>query len=215
MIPTSSIKQPEQPWVPARGGLPKAEQTRRTRQLIVDTAIRCLAEVGFAGTTMLLISREAGISRGPLHYHFADRNALMGAIAEALPRDIPRAVLTRLSAARTLEQRVSAVIDVALSEHLGPHHFAAMELLLAARNDPELTDAIRPHFARSEAAIDEWWAEYLGELGWTRDRLIALRTVAVACLRGLALDHVRRGDDGAHRHAVAAFRDMFVGFAGG
>jgi len=46
---------------------PKAEQARRTRALVVETGIRGLATHGFASTTMLLISREAGISRGPLH----------------------------------------------------------------------------------------------------------------------------------------------------
>jgi AcrR family transcriptional regulator len=200
-------------WVPARGGLPKAEQTRRTRRLIVETGIRCLAQHGFANSTMLLISREAGISRGPLHYHFADRNALMAAIAEALPRGVSSQVLARLAAAKTLEDRLAAVIDIALEEHLGPHHFAAMELLLAARNDPELSAAIKPHLLGSEGGIDEWWQEYLVLLRWPPERLVALRHVTVACLRGLALDHLLQGDAQAHADALNLFREMFLSFA--
>ena len=45
----------------------KAEQSRRTRRLIVATGTRCLADYGYARTTMLLIARQAGLSRGPLH----------------------------------------------------------------------------------------------------------------------------------------------------
>ena len=92
--------------VQPRTVIPKAEQARRTRKLIVATGIRCLATHGFASTTMLLIAREAGISRGPLHYHFADRNALMAAIAEALPRGVSSALLERLSQPRTITERL-------------------------------------------------------------------------------------------------------------
>ncbi|MFM9598071.1 TetR/AcrR family transcriptional regulator, partial [Streptomyces scabiei] len=73
---TTTTQEHAERWIPGRGGLPKAEQARRTRELIIQTGIRCLASAGFANTTMLSIAREANISRGPLHYHFADRNAL-------------------------------------------------------------------------------------------------------------------------------------------
>jgi AcrR family transcriptional regulator len=198
---------------PPRLVVPKAEQARRTRALIVTTGIRCLAEFGFANTTMQTIAREAGISRGPMHYHFADRNALMAAIAEALPRGVTSAVIERLMAPKTLEAKLEALVDVALEEHLGPHHFAAMELLLAARNDPELSAAIQPHFMRSELVIDEWWIDYFSMLKWPTPRLVAFRHVSVACLRGLAIDHLLQGDAYAHSDALALFREMFLSFA--
>ncbi len=190
--------------------VPKAEQARRTRALIVQTGIRCLATHGFANTTMLLISREAGISRGPLHYHFADRNALMAAIAEALPLGVSAALIERLNKPKTIDARLETLVDVALEEHLGPHHFAAMELLLAARNDAELSAAIQPHFLESETGIDDWWTDYLSLLRWPAPRLIAFRHVTVACLRGLALDHLLQGDAAAHSDALTLFREMFL-----
>jgi AcrR family transcriptional regulator len=196
----------------ARQVVPKAEQARRTRALIVETGIRCLAEVGFAGTTMLLIARKAGISRGPLHYHFEDRNALMAAIAEALPLGVSAALINRLSAPRTIDERLQTLVDVAIEEHLGLHHFAAMELLLAARNDPALAAAMQPHFLASEHAIDDWWTDYFALLKWDPARLVAFRHVTVACLRGLALDHLLQGDAEAHRNALALFREMFLAF---
>src|SRR5687768_12794501 len=122
----------------AREVIPKAEQARRTRALIVETGIRCIAADGFANTTMLSIARAAGLSRGPMHYHFTDRNELMAAIAEALPRGVTSELLDRLRAPKTLEDRLRTLVDVAVEELAGPHHFVAMELLLAARKDREL-----------------------------------------------------------------------------
>lgn len=201
------------PAPPARKVVPKAEQARRTRALIVETGMRCIAEQGFANTTMLSIAREAGLSRGPMHYHFADRNELMAAIAEALPRGMSRELLDRLRAPKTLEERLQTLVQVALEEHLGPHHFVAMELLLAARKDPELLTAIRPHFLASELEIDEWWTHYFALLRWPVERLVAFRHVSVACLRGLALDHLLQGDAEAHNNALELFRDMFMAIA--
>jgi AcrR family transcriptional regulator len=197
----------------ARNVVSKAEQSRRTRDLLIETGIRCLAEYGYAQTTMLLISQEAGVSRGPLNYHFRDKNDLMSAIAEALPGKAPPQLRERLAEVEGVERRLVALIDVALAEHTGPHHLVAIELLIAARNDPELAAALGPHLDRGERAIDLWWLNYLAELDRPREELLALRHVAVACLRGLALDHVLHRDETAHAHALELFRRMFLDFA--
>lgn len=191
----------------------KAEQTRRTQRLIVATGARCLADFGYAQTTMLLIARQAGLSRGPLHYHFADKYQVMAAIARALPRGISAKALAHLNQAKTPLERVVALIDMGLSEHAGPHHFVAMELLMAARNDANLASAVAPHLTESEISVDDWWAEYLSLLRWPREQLLAFRHLMVACLRGLALDQVLQQDPAGHARALALFRELFLAFA--
>jgi AcrR family transcriptional regulator len=209
-------RRPSTDAVPARAPrdvVSKAEQSRRTRDLLIETGIRCLAEYGYAQTTMLLISQEAGVSRGPLHYHFRDKNDLMSAIAEALPGKAPAQLRERLAKVAAVEDRLVSLIDIALEEHTGPHHLVAIELLIAARNDPDLAEALGPHLDRGEQAIDLWWLNYLAALDRPPEELLALRHVAVACLRGLALNHVLHRDEAAHARALALFRRMFLEFA--
>jgi AcrR family transcriptional regulator len=158
----------------------------------------------------LLIANEAGVSRGPLHYHFRDKNDLMAAIAAALPLRAPPELRARLDRLTDPQERFTAVIDIALEGHTGHHHFAAMELLMAARNDPELAAAIGPHFDASEEATDAWWVEYMNGLDLPCEDLLALRHVAVACLRGLALDHILHQDREAHARAAEMFRSIFT-----
>jgi AcrR family transcriptional regulator len=193
-------------------GLSKSEQTRRTRALIIETGIRCLAAYGFTQTSMHLISKEAGISRGPMNYHFADKNDLMGAIAEALPLGAGQDVLAKLRAVTGVEARLATIIDLAIEQHLGMHHFAAIELLVAARQDPALAQAIRPHFEVAENQLDFWFCDYMAELNWANETLISFRTVMVAALRGLALDHVLQADSDAHKAALLMFRRIFLGY---
>jgi AcrR family transcriptional regulator len=194
----------------AGGPVPKAEQSIRTRALIIDTGIRCIAEFGYANTSMHLIAQQAGLSRGPVHYHFADKNDLMGAIAEALPQRAPEPTRRRLAEARTTEERMKALVDISLEQHLGDHHFVAIELLIAARRDPQLASSVLPHFSAGEANIDQWFMGYAEGLGWEPERLLAFRTVFVAALRGLAIDHLQQADGGGHSAAAAMLKDMML-----
>jgi AcrR family transcriptional regulator len=159
---------------------------------------------------MHLISKEAGISRGPMNYHFADKNDLMGAIAEALPLGAGQDVLARLRAVTGVEARLAAIIDLAIEQHRGMHHFAAIELLVAARQDPALAQAIGPHFEVAENQLDQWFCDYVAELNWASEALVSYRTVMVAALRGLALDHVLQADSDAHKAALSMFRRIFL-----
>ncbi len=188
----------------------KAAQTEQTRALILQTGIQCLYKYGYARTSLNLIAKEAGISRGPLHYHFKDPNDLMAAIGAVLPRGVTIQTRRRIAAAQNLPDRLTALIDIALEQHRGVHHFVAMELLMAARNDEALAKALRPHLLQSELAVDDWWCDYLQLMQWPRERLLALRSVTVAALRGLSVDYVLHRNDAAHSRAVTLMREMFL-----
>lgn len=51
-------------------------------QQIVDAAIRVLARQGYAKTSLLDIAKEAGMSKGALHYHYPTKEALIHTVLE-------------------------------------------------------------------------------------------------------------------------------------
>jgi len=51
-------------------------------QQIIDAAIRVLARQGYAKTSLLDIAKEAGMSKGALHYHYPTKEALIHAVLE-------------------------------------------------------------------------------------------------------------------------------------
>lgn len=191
----------------------KAAQSLRTRTLIVNTAIKCLYKHGYSGTSMNLIAKQAGISRGPLNYYFENPNDLMAAVAETLPTNVTEATRKRLYTAITLEERLTTMIDIGLEQHKGIHHFVVLELLMAARNDKALAKVVLPHLMLSEDEIDEWWCEYFALMRWPKERLLAFRSLTVACLRGLSVDYVTHRNDEAHSQALDLMREMFLSFA--
>lgn len=55
-----------------------------TRDAVVDTAVRLLAESGLEGLTLRRLGRELGVSAPTLYWHVADKRTLLDHVAERL-----------------------------------------------------------------------------------------------------------------------------------
>jgi AcrR family transcriptional regulator len=66
----------------------KEEQSEATRALLLDTAQRLFAAQGFAATATEDIVAQAGVTRGALYHHFADKRDLFRAVFVALEERI-------------------------------------------------------------------------------------------------------------------------------
>ena len=135
------------PGAPRVGEGWQAEKSALTRQAILEAAVRCFVEHGYANTTTAMIAEEASVSRGAMMHHFPSRSAVMNAVVgylhvrrlneyRALMSDIdsPDQQLTRKAIKTSVE---SAWKYVNL-----PSFVAYQELLAAARTDKELAKAV-------------------------------------------------------------------------
>ncbi|BBZ28389.1 TetR family transcriptional regulator [Mycolicibacterium madagascariense] len=57
---------------------------RHARADVIDMAAQLLDEYGMADLTMRRLARELGVTPGALYWHFADKQALLGAVADRL-----------------------------------------------------------------------------------------------------------------------------------
>lgn len=61
------------------------QQVRRhARSDVVDKAAQLLDDYGIADLTMRRLARELGVTPGALYWHFADKQALLGAVADRI-----------------------------------------------------------------------------------------------------------------------------------
>lgn len=99
-----------------RGSMRRTKQeAEQTRRRIMESALRMFDKLGISRTTMERIAAAAGVTRGAIYWHFADKQALLAAIREdvSLPL-VDRADFNLLSdhAADPLERVERFLVDI-------------------------------------------------------------------------------------------------------
>ncbi|CAN5544985.1 TetR/AcrR family transcriptional regulator [soil metagenome] len=164
----------------------QAERRATTRGALLDATIECLVEYGYADTTTTRIVERAGVSRGAQVHHYPTKAALVaeavGHLAKGRTAEFFAEVTDRDLSGR---DQVTALLDRIWAVHSSPLFAASMELVVAARTDPELRD----HFAEIDREVNrEIVAGLVGLIGERADP--ALRDAldaGLSAIRGLAL----------------------------
>lgn len=124
-------------------GRPLQQRAVDTRAALLDAAIDCLVERGYAATTTIETARRARVSRGAQLHHFPTKAELMTA---AVGRLLDRRVEEFRNAfvdAPLGPGRLEHAVDVLWSMFESPCFVAFAELKVAARTDPELASAVQ------------------------------------------------------------------------
>src|SRR3984957_235460 len=64
------------------GREPQQDRGRATRARLLESAVTCLAELGWSGATVSVIAGRAGVSRGATQHYFPTREDLVTAALE-------------------------------------------------------------------------------------------------------------------------------------
>jgi AcrR family transcriptional regulator len=157
---------------------------------IVDAMRQSVAERGTAGSTFDQVAREAGVSRGLLHYHFGTKERL---IAEVVRRDAQirlEHLGSELAGAGTVDEVIAALLHSLEDLVERDPGFVALrfELFTSGRRNPEiaaefaaLQRATRSHVAELLAAKEREGVVRLA------DDAEAVAAVLLSLADGLAL----------------------------
>jgi AcrR family transcriptional regulator len=77
-----------------------ADEAEQTRQAIVGAAHDLFAADGFAATSTAAVVEAAGVTRGALYHHFADKTDLFRAVFERLETELNETIITNALAQR-------------------------------------------------------------------------------------------------------------------
>jgi AcrR family transcriptional regulator len=150
------------------GTSPSAVAPDGTEERILAAAERCLARLGLARLSLTDVAAQAGVSRGAVYLHFADRRALIDAVlTRAAGRFVARCA-EAVSRHRTLVDQV-AEAAVFIREHQADQ---VLTLRLPADEESLFATLLT---TRLERVVEEWvdfWLPYLAaaaERGELRD----------------------------------------------
>ena len=114
---------------------PKQDRSRATRRRLLEAAVSCLAEHGWAGSTVSVVAERAGVSRGAAQHHFPTREDLFTAAVEYVAEERSTALRALRPAGPAADRRSStALVDL----YTGPLFRAALHLWVAASNEAQL-----------------------------------------------------------------------------
>jgi len=122
---------------------PQQDRSRATRQRLLEAAAECLAELGWAGSTVSVVAERAGVTRGALQHHFPTREDLFTAAIEHVADE-------RLAFVRAREgelpshgrARTEAVVDMIVRMYTDQSFRAALHLWVAAATEEPLRERV-------------------------------------------------------------------------
>ncbi|MCB5167605.1 TetR/AcrR family transcriptional regulator [Streptomyces bambusae] len=182
---------------PLRG--PKQDRSRATRQRLLEAAVACLAEHGWAGSTVAVVAERAGVSRGAAQHHFPTREDLFTAAVEYVAEERSAALRGLFpDGPASRPAAVAALVDL----YTGTLFRAALQLWVAASNEEQL----RPRVTELEARVGRETHRIAVELLGADESAPGVRETVQGLLdmaRGLGLANVLT-DDTARRARVVA-----------
>lgn len=202
MTPTAPSRTP-------RG--PNAQRRAETRGKIMDAAVRCLAEFGYAATSTPLVARTAKVSRGSLLHQFPTKVDLVLAVAAHAARAQGDFIREQVMALKPGRARFVGGVEAVWRALQRPESIALMEVTLAARTDAELAQRYPGFAADLEAAMHRARGRMAEGLGAPErvDEVDAMAHLTLAALRGLAMESVFIGQPtGEAEKVVELLRDL-------
>ncbi|GAA2371140.1 TetR/AcrR family transcriptional regulator [Streptomyces cuspidosporus] len=190
---------------------PKQDRSRATRQRLLEAAVACLAEHGWARSTVAVVAERAGVSRGAAQHHFPTREDLFTAAVQHVAEERSAALRALLSHERRegREQRepggpgrVAEVVGALVELYTGPLFRAALQLWVVASYEEQLGARVAALEARIGRETHRMAVEALGadeSVPGVRESVQGFLDMA----RGLGLANLLT-DDRARRDRVVA-----------
>lgn len=155
------------------------------RARLLDATVECLFDLGYARTTTTVICERAGVSRGAQLHHFPTKASLVTTAVEHLFERRRTELLESAAELPVQADRSQQVIDLLWQIVSGSTFYAWLELVVAARTEPELHESLQALSARMSESTLEAFGQIFPAVAPNDFRVILSFVFSV--LEGLAL----------------------------
>jgi AcrR family transcriptional regulator len=172
---------------PAKISRTQAERRRATQEKVLEAAIDALLDVGYAGLTATDVAARAGVSRGAQSHYFRGKVDLILKAAR-YEMDKATAGAHRIAEkARRSADPVDAFIEDMEAFFFARSYPAMIELVIAARTDPEIARDYIPIVEEYRKIINDVWLDVFKKAGIPDKKAYNFLHFTLYILRGMAL----------------------------
>ncbi|MFE9256767.1 TetR/AcrR family transcriptional regulator [Streptomyces sp. NPDC006879] len=192
---------------------PKQDRSRVTRLRLLEAAVACLAEYGWAGSTVSVVAERAGVSRGAAQHHFPTREDLFTAAVEYVAEQRSAALRGLFTDGADGPAPRGTVVKALVDLYTGPLFRAALHLWVAASNE----EPLRPRVTELEARVGRETHRIAVDLLGADESLPGVRETVQGLLdmaRGLGLANVLTDDAPRRARVVAQWSKILDGALG-
>lgn len=195
---------------PKRERRSQEERSSTTRAEIVRAAIDCLNEYGYRGATTPVIVERAGLTRGALNHHFGDRNELMLAVCDFAHDE--RLSFLQFAAKKSdpLEKRIRMLATATWSVRRMPSQRAYLEILVAAKAEPDFLKAVQLRFQRFDHDSEKVWLGAFLDTNVPDELIIGLRDQLFYAVSGMLLCSPFMLDDGYFEQQIELYCEAAI-----
>jgi AcrR family transcriptional regulator len=160
----------------------QAERATETRDRLIEAAIACLVDDGYAFTTTVSICARAGLTRGAYNHHYLDASSLYIDVLEWLYSKFGSDALATRS-----NPSVEDFIAHGWQKAKRAEFKAIIEIWLASRNDPVVGQALAPAIEKFSGLFAPHSNPKLAERFGSDPALLKFYRLAFETMIGLAL----------------------------
>lgn len=176
----------------SRSGL-QVRKSASTRQQILDSALECLLEAGYAATSTTMVVERAAVSRGALLHHYPSRIDLIRAVVEYLYAKRLRAFRVATMSAPVGPGRLRRVLDTYWEQIQHPLYRVFLELAILSRTEPDLARILAPIERSFDLELRRMARELFPEWRDLGDPFESAFEFCMLVMEGVALSMVQHG----------------------
>jgi AcrR family transcriptional regulator len=180
---------------PAKISRTQAERRRATQDKVLEATVDALLEVGYARLTATEVAARAGVSRGAQSHYFRGKVDLILKAARYEMDKATGAAHRIAEKARRSADPVDAFIEDMEAFFFARSYPAMIELVIAARTDPEIARDYMPIVEEYRTIINGIWLDVFKKAGIPDDKAHNFMHFTLYIMRGMAL----MGQMKAHR----------------
>lgn len=134
---------------------------------IVEATTRVLARKGYANTSLMDIAKEAGMSKGAVHYHFPTKESLMTVVLKTAAESVTKQTVEAWSAGKAPFDSVGAAIREMwrLRTGLANEVSVIADLLAQSLHDEKLREPGAEYYRAITSDVQNHLRENLGKIG--------------------------------------------------
>jgi AcrR family transcriptional regulator len=194
--------------------LPEADPSRGpgrpptgARERVLEAGLAVLKADGYAGLTTSKVAARSGQNKGLIGYHFGSKDGLVAAVAREVSAAITEELLEAIGEPRSVEGVARGVVDGVARIMARDEGLARLYFDLASHSvvEPEVSAIIKEMKQGYRDVLRSLLARVKDGPRRSSDAEAAA-VYLIACLEGLALEQLERGESPALKRA----REMFV-----